>query len=235
MRRISIAIDGPAASGKSTAARMLAERLGYIYIDTGAMYRAIALKALRTGTPLDAVEALTALADRTELRILGTRPAADGTSLCHLEMDGEDVSEEIRTPAVTHAVSPVSAISGVRRALVRQQRAMAAAGGVVMDGRDIGTVVLPRAELKVFLQADLKERIRRRRAELANRGIFLDEEEVRRQIEERDYLDSHRADSPLRPAPDAVVLDTTRLTVEEVLARLLALAREKGAEVPDAL
>lgn len=235
MARISIAIDGPAASGKSTAARMLAERLGYVYIDTGAMYRAIALKALRAGVPLDAAEALTALADRTELRILGTRPGADGIPLCHLEMDGEDVSEEIRTPAVTHAVSPVSAVSGVRRALVRQQRAMAAQGGVVMDGRDIGTVVLPGADLKIFLQADLAERIRRRRSELAARGIVLDEGEVRRQIEERDYLDSHRSDSPLRPAPDAIVIDTTALSIEEVLARLLALAREKGAEVRDAI
>ena len=144
MGRISIAVDGPAGSGKSTAARMLAERLGYIYIDTGAMYRAITLKALREGiAPADA-DRLTALAERTTLRIRGTRPGPNGVPQCHLEMDGEDVSEEIRSAPVTHAVSPVSAVSGVRRALVREQQAMARGGGVVMDGRDIGTVVLPR-------------------------------------------------------------------------------------------
>ncbi len=229
MGRISIAIDGPAGSGKSTAARLLAERLGYVYIDTGAMYRAITLKALREGIPPTDAARLTELAERTKLWVRGTRPGPNGVRRCHLEMDGEDVSEEIRSAPVTHAVSPVSAVSGVRRALVRQQRAMARRGGVVMDGRDIGTVVLPSAELKVFLQADLAERIRRRLLEIAARGLAPSKEDVRRQIEERDYIDSHREDSPLRAAPDAVVLDTTGLTVVEVLDRLLALARERGA------
>ena len=236
MRRISIALDGPSGSGKSTVARMLAERLGYIYIDTGAMYRAITLKALREGiAPADA-DHLAILAERTALRILGTRPGPNGVPQCHLEMDGEDVSEEIRSAPVTHAVSPVSTISGVRRALVRQQQSMARDGGVVMDGRDVGTVVLPHAELKVFLQADLAERIRRRQLELAAKGQSPAAEDVRRQIEERDYIDSHREDSPLRAAPDAVTLDTTRLTVAEVLERLLSVAGERGAYViPDHL
>lgn len=224
-----MAIDGPAGSGKSTAARLLAARLGYIYIDSGAMYRGITLKALREGIDLADEEALTALANRTRLRILGTRPGRDGVPLCHLEMDGEDVSEEIRRPEVTHAVSPVSAVPGVREALVRQQREMARAGGVVMDGRDIGTVVLPQAELKIYLDADLAERIRRRRAELAAKGIAASEEDVRRQIEERDYIDSHRPVSPLRQAADAIHLDTTGLSIDEVQDRLAALARERGA------
>lgn len=229
MKRINIAIDGPAGSGKSTAARMLAESLGYIYIDTGAMYRAITLKALREGIDLEDAASLTELANRTSLRILGTKPGPDGAPLCHILMDGEDVSGEIRGPAVTHAVSPVSAVSGVRRALVEQQREMAKVGGVVMDGRDIGTVVLSGAELKIFLQADLDERIRRRRKELAAKGLASSEDEVRRQIEERDRIDSTRADSPLRAASDAIVLDSTRLSIEGVLARLLELARERGA------
>jgi len=231
MPGISIAIDGPAGSGKSTAARMLAEKLGYFYIDTGAMYRAITLKALREKIGLAAADRLTELADRTTLRILGTRPGANGVPQCHLEMDGEDVSEEIRGAAVTHAVSPVSAVSGVRRALVRQQQAMAGQGGVVMDGRDIGTVVLPRAELKVFLEADVDERIRRRRLEFAAKGFSPEVAEVRRQIEERDFIDSNRADSPLQAAPDAVRFDTTGLSIDEVLAKLLVLARERGADV----
>ncbi|MGE5551669.1 MAG: (d)CMP kinase [Bacteroidota bacterium] len=230
MGGIRIAIDGPAGSGKSTAARLLAEKLGYIYIDTGAMYRAITLKALREGIDPGAADALTALAGRTKLRILGTRPGAGGAPICHLEMDGEDVSEEIRGAAVTHAVSPVAAVSGVRRALVREQRAMAQRGGVVMDGRDIGTVVLPDAELKVFLVAGLEERIRRRLAELQAKGLSPSMDDVRRQIVERDHIDSHRADSPLRPAADAVLLDTTELTIEAVMEELLALSRERGAD-----
>ncbi len=230
MGRIRIAIDGPAGSGKSTMARMLAERLGYIYVDTGAMYRAVALAALRRGIGIADAAGLTKLADGLELRIMGTRPGANGVPICHLLADGEDVSEAIRSSAVTDAVSPVSAVSGVRKALVRQQRVMAAAGGVVMDGRDIGTVVMPDAELKVFLVAALEERVERRLRELRSKGLNPSREEVRRQIEERDHIDSHRADSPLRPADEAVILDTTSLTIEAVLARLLALARERGAD-----
>lgn len=230
-RGIRIAIDGPAGSGKGTAARLLAARLGYVHIDTGAMYRAITLKAMREGIGPGEDEALADLAGRTELRFAGAEHGVDGAPACRLFMDGEDVSGEIRGAAVTNMVSPVSAVPGVRRILVRLQQELARDGGVVMEGRDIGSTVLPDAELKIYLDADPEERARRRCLEESRKGLRPEKEEIRRQIERRDHLDSHRAVSPLRPAPGAIVIDTTQLSIDEVVDRLLALARERGAHV----
>ncbi|NLM36897.1 MAG: (d)CMP kinase [Firmicutes bacterium] len=217
--QITIAIDGPAGSGKSTVAKRVADSLGILYLDTGAMYRAVTLKALRAGLALDDEAALAKLAAST---VLEFKQTADG--VYHLFMDGEDVSAQIRTAPVTKAVSPVSAVAGVRQVLVKQQQRIGRQGGVVMDGRDIGTVVLPHADLKIFLTASISERARRRWLELQAKGDTISIEEVKEDLKRRDAYDSGRAVAPLRPAPDSVILDTTALSIEEVVARILALA-----------
>ena len=223
MSRITIAIDGPSGAGKSTTARGLASRLGYTYIDTGAMYRAIAWKGIRDGVPVEDADGTTRLAEST----LITFQPSDAEQ--RVLVDGEDVTAAIRTPEVTRLSSPVSAIPGVRRVLVAQQQAMGAGGGVVMEGRDIGTVVFPNAELKVFLTASDEERARRRWKELSARGQQLTVEEVLAQQRERDARDSSREDSPLKPAPDSVEIVSDGMTLDEVIERILALARERGA------
>lgn len=229
VKQISIALDGPAGSGKSTIAKFLAGRLNYIYIDTGAMYRAITHKALQRGVDLRDAEQLTDLARQTGIE-LQYQPSDSGLGLRVL-VDTRDVTEAIRNLEVTNNVSVVAAVAGVRQALVKMQQRMGCSGGVVMDGRDIGTVVLPGAELKVFLTASVEERGKRRWLELQAKGVTVDLAELTRQIEQRDYLDSHREIDPLRQAPDAVLLDTTRMSIAEVVERLLEMALEKGAVI----
>ena len=220
--RIIIALDGPAGSGKSTTARRVAEALGYVYIDTGAMYRAITLAALREERDItDAAMATAANEYRLELV---AAPTGQRTYLGR-----EDVTDEIRSPQVTRLVSSVSALPSVREALTRRQREMGKNGGVVMDGRDIGTVVFPEAELKVYLVASLEERARRRLAELADQLFPISLEEMQRQISERDKQDTERLVSPLRKANDAVEIDTSNLSLDEQTALILRLAKERIA------
>jgi cytidylate kinase len=215
-----IAIDGPAGAGKSTIAKGLAKELSYIYIDTGAMYRAVAYQALQQGIAADDAQALTKLAAESEIdmRVEGGEN--------RILLNGEDVTAEIRLPEVGAMASPVSAIGGVREHLVAQQRRLAARGNVVMDGRDIGTVVLPDADCKIFLTASLDERVMRRYTELKAKGLNTTPEEVKNDIETRDYRDSHRENSPLRQADDAVYLDSTGLGIDEVLAKVRELAQD---------
>ncbi len=226
-RKLIIAIDGPAGAGKTTTARRVAEKLGYLYIDTGAMYRAVTLAALRAGIPLEE-EAIAQLLPQLRIEL---RLSAQGQRTV---LNGEDVTEELRTPEVTQWVSLVSSFPAVRRFLVEQQRQMGRCGGIVMDGRDIGTVVFPDADVKVFLTASLPVRARRRCQELRQQGIEVTEEQVAAELERRDQLDSHRRESPLMQAPDAVVIDTTELTIEEQTERVLELVRQKLAIQPDA-
>jgi len=218
-----LAIDGPAASGKSTVARAVARRLGWGYLDTGAMYRAIAAEALRVGVPLDDEEALTALARRAKIGFVsdGVDPVPYAVML-----DGRDVTEEIRSPGTDGAVSPVARVAGVRAALVDEQRRLAATADVVVEGRDIGTVVFPEAPVKVYLTASPYERARRRLGDRAKAGHEADIEEVARNIASRDEIDSGRAVSPLSVAHDAHVVDTTDLTVEEVVDLIAGLVSE---------
>ncbi len=226
---ISIALDGPAGSGKSTIAREVALIFNYIYIDTGAMYRAITLKAIQQKIPIEDKVALTQLAEKTLIRFRYTE--TNGLPQLRVIMDGADVSEAIRSLEVTGNVSAVSAVAGVREALVRLQRNMAQEGGVVMDGRDIGTVVLPDAELKVFLTASVKERSKRRWMELQAKGVEVSMEELEGQIQKRDQLDSNREINPLRQADDAILIDTTAFSIAEVTSRIVELALTKGAEI----
>jgi len=225
---IAIALDGPAGSGKSTIARAVALKFNYIYIDTGAMYRAITLKALQNKIPVNNKGELTRLAQNTLIRLKYIE--ANNLSQLRVIMDGVDVGEAIRSLEVTNNVSAVSAVAGVREALVKLQREMSRKGGVVMDGRDIGTVVLPDAELKIFLTASVKERSKRRWLELKAKGIEVNLDELEEQIQKRDEFDSNREVDPLRQADDAVLIDTTDLSVAEVTDRIVELALTKGAK-----
>ena len=216
-----ITIDGPVASGKTTVGRALAEHLGFRFVDTGLMYRAVTALALRAGIPTDDTVAMGDLAERTELTIEISKA---GTRVL---MDGADITGELYSPEVGREVSVVSAAAQVRAALVAQQRRMAAQGGTVMVGRDIGTVVLPDAPLKVFLLASPEERTRRRHREVTAGGSSATEDAVREELELRDALDSGRELAPLRPADDALQIDTSGLSVNEVVERVIALAREK--------
>jgi CMP/dCMP kinase len=216
-----IAIDGPAGSGKSTVARGLARRLGFTYLDSGAMYRAVTLAALEADADLGDGELLGRLAADAQIRLR----ERDHDNVQVL-LGERDVSEDIRTPAVTGASSQVAAHREVRDALLTRQRALIADGDWVVEGRDIGTVVAPDAAVKAFLTADPSERARRRAEELRRRGIEAEAEDVHRAIEQRDRLDSTRSAAPLRPADDAVSIDTTGLDPEQVIEQVLALVEQ---------
>jgi cytidylate kinase len=218
-RRI-IAIDGPAGAGKSTVSRLLARALGFRYVDTGAMYRVVGVLAARKGIDLEDAPRLAELCDALRLEF---EDRDDGV---HTMVDGEDLSGAIRTHEAGQLASKVSVVPAVRDHLVAKQRSMGEPGDVVMEGRDIGTVVFPDANLKVFLSASPQERARRRCAELAQRGETADVEAVAREIMERDHRDQNRAHSPLRPAADALVVDTTGQTIEAVVALLRQRARQ---------
>jgi cytidylate kinase len=221
----TIAIDGPAASGKSTVGELLAQRLGYLYFDTGVMYRAVTWAALDRGIPIEDEAAVVALAGNLHIDV-SPPTAGDGRQYTVLA-DGVDITWEIRTPAVNANVSPVSAYPGVRREMVRQQRRVAQGGRVVMVGRDIGTVVLPDADLKIYLDASVEERARRRWQEELARGDESDYEAVLASMRRRDEIDSNRDVSPLRAAEDAMVLDSTALTIEEVTTAVERLIEEQ--------
>jgi cytidylate kinase len=214
----TIAIDGTVASGKSTIGGLLAERLGYTYLDTGAMYRAVTWVALEQGIDIADEEAVTALAERVEINI--SRPTVDDGRQYTVCADGQDVTWQIRRPEVDANVSPVSAYPGVRRALTEQQRRIGQRGRIVMMGRDIGTVVLPDADLKIYLDATFEERARRRYREILDRGEEADYEKVLASMRRRDKIDSERKAAPLRPADDAIIIDTTGLSIAEVLAKV---------------
>lgn len=225
MNKLIIAIDGPVGSGKTTLARRVAEMLGYVYIDTGAMYRAVALKALRQGVAIDPqnAEALEALAHETRIDL---RAQNEGQRAF---LDGEDVTGAIRTPEVAQAASKVAVIPGVRQVLVAEQRRAGQQGGVVMEGRDIGSVVFPDAKLKIFLTASPEVRAERRWREHQQKGDNTDLARTLEEIRERDRRDRERASSPLLRAPDAVVVDSTAMEPEEVARLVVMLAREHSA------
>jgi cytidylate kinase len=217
-----IAIDGPAASGKSTAGHLLAEKLNYLYLDTGSMYRAMTLAALRAGVDPGDEEAVTALSRGLDLKIKPSAGEADGR-LYTVLLDGEDITWEIRSPEVDAHVSAVSSYPGVREEMVRRQREIGAHGAVVMVGRDIGTVVMPEAPLKLFLTAAREQRAKRRWLDRQALGHAADYEEILADMNRRDQFDSSRQHSPLRPADDALIIDNTGKTPEDVLAEILAL------------
>lgn len=222
-RRPLIAIDGPAGAGKSSVARAVAAQLQLLYLDTGAMYRAITWLALQRGIPLDDAEQLTQLAAQTQLT-LQSGPSADEPT--RIWADGEEVTQAIRSPEVTRWVSQVAAVPGVRQELVKRQRLIGRDGGAVLEGRDIGTHVFPDAELKVFLTASVGERAQRRQHQLQAQGQVVSLEELKAQIEQRDRRDSERLISPLRPAPDAILIDTDHLSQAEVEDKIVRLYRQ---------
>jgi cytidylate kinase len=228
MSKLIVAIDGPVGSGKSTVARRVAELLGYAYLDSGAMYRAVAWKALRENTPFDCEEKLEALAGATRIDLVST----DGSY--RVLVDGTDVTEPIRTAAVAQAASKVAVVAGVRTVLVSEQRRAAERGGVVMEGRDIGTVVFPDAGLKIFLDAAVEVRAERRRLEHAQKGERLEFSEVLEQVRQRDRRDRERAVSPLVRARDAILVDNTAMSAEETARLIVLLAREREAAKAEA-
>ena len=225
MKQKVIAIDGPAGAGKSTVAKMVAEKLGFVYIDTGAMYRAVTCQVLAANLALDDQPAISALAGK-----VGVRLTRDNNGL-HVWLDGREVTTEIRTPAVTAAVAYVSQIVAVREAMVRLQREMATAGSVVLDGRDIGSIVVPDACAKIFLTASVEERARRRWQEMQQKGYEQELAALQQEIELRDRQDCERELAPLIQAPDAVLLDTTGLTIDEVVAGIIKIYYERCPHV----
>jgi CMP/dCMP kinase len=220
-KKISVAIDGPAAAGKSTVAKIIAEKLSYIYVDTGAMYRALTYKAQKNHIDLQNEEALLSLLQETNIEL---KPSENGQLVF---VDGEDVTEAIRSSEVTNSVSITAKHGKIREEMVARQRRFAVNGGVVMDGRDIGTHVLPDAEVKVFLLASVDERAKRRHEENLAKGFESDLETLKQEIAARDKLDSEREIAPLKKAADAVEIDTTSLTIEQVVDKIISLVDER--------
>ncbi|WP_400242035.1 (d)CMP kinase [Niallia sp. JL1B1071] len=220
-KKISIAIDGPAAAGKSTVAKIVAEQLGYIYIDTGAMYRALTYKAIKHKLNLEEEENLINMLNETVIELF---PGEQGQLIF---LDSKDVTNEIRSSEVTNTVSIVSKHKLVREEMVRRQQMFAVNGGVVMDGRDIGTHVIPTAEVKVFLLASVDERAIRRHKENIEKGYESDLEQLKQEIAARDKLDSEREISPLKKADDAIEIDTTSLSIHDVVEKIMELTRER--------
>ncbi|MBI4469909.1 MAG: (d)CMP kinase [Acidobacteria bacterium] len=220
--RLIIAIDGPSAAGKSTISRLLARRLGLQFINTGAMYRAVAYKASRSGVDVFDTGSISRLADQSNIELKG-----DPDDL-RIFCDGEDVTRALRSPEVSRLSSIVSAVPGVRRAMVAAQRKMGERGGVVLEGRDIGTQVFPQADYKFFLVADPEVRARRRWEEERTAGHELTFDQLRSEIDERDRRDETRGDSPLRRASDAILIDSSKLTIEEVVEQILERIRPRS-------
>ena len=223
-KKITVAIDGPSGSGKSTTARLSAKQLSYTYIDTGAMYRAITLHILNQNVPLKKTNKI--VQEAAEVQIQFTRT---GDQL-EVLLDGKNVTDKIREPSIDKAVGQVSEIPGVRAILVNLQRSLAEDGGVVMEGRDIGTRVFPNADLKFFMDADLETRAKRREQQLLEQGIEMDFETVKQEIINRDKRDSEREESPLRAAKDAILIDTTNLSIDEQVQMIVQHVKEKELE-----
>ena len=221
MNGFAIAIDGPAGAGKSSVAKAVARTLNATYLDTGAMYRAVGLYMMKSGVPLDMPALIAAHADDAHVDVRYEN------GVQHIDLNGEDVSDAIRENAVSAAASAVSAVPRVRELMVARQREIAAKTDVVMDGRDIGTRVLPAAPLKIFLTARAEVRAQRRCLELKERGEKVDLDTLLEEIKKRDYNDSHRAVSPMTPAADAILLDSSDMTEAEVISHVVALARER--------
>lgn len=219
--KFNIAIDGPSAAGKSTIADILAERLGYNHLDTGAMYRAVAYKALKDNISLEDEEKIVEMIHKMDLKM-----NADGTVI----LDDDDISEEIRTPEISMGASNVSKLEGCRKALVEMQQKICEEGGYILDGRDIGTVVLADAPVKIYLVATAEARAERRLKQNLENGIESDYETILEDIIKRDYQDTHREHSPLRKADDAVEIDTSEMTIEEVVQTVLEVIKEKVGE-----
>ena len=221
MKKLVVAIDGPAGAGKSTVAKLAAKELGYTYIDTGAMYRAVAWKTLQQKADVTDALILDVVRD-IDVRL------AYANGVTQVFVDGQDITGEIRTPEVSHIVSQVAALGPVREKMVDLQRRMATEGGVLMDGRDIATHVLPNADVKIFLTASIEERAQRRWKEMKEKGYDMSLEELQQDIAARDKADSEREISPLVQADDATLLDTTGLSIDGVVARILAMCSEAG-------
>jgi cytidylate kinase len=220
MNHMTIAIDGPAASGKSTTAKRIAQNLNYLYIDSGAMYRAVTLAVLEAQININNESAIADLADKIVIKLEGQRTF----------LNGRDVSEAIRQPEITAVISVISAHPSVREIMVRKQQEMAADGGVVMDGRDIGTVVLPEADVKIYMLATVAERAKRRFEELAVKGITMTMDEIKQDILQRDRLDSEREIAPLKPAVDAVIIDTSHMTIDQQVGKVMQVIDIRNQE-----
>ena len=221
----SIAIDGPAGAGKSTVAKEIAKRLGFIYIDTGAMYRAFGLYYLNNGLSLDDEELVNSKVSLVKIEMKNI----DGENKIYL--NNEDISLDIRTEEASRGASKVSVYTHVREKMVELQQEMALKNSVVMDGRDIGTVVLPNANLKVYLTASVEERAKRRYLEQTKKGMKVNLEDIKKDIEERDYRDMNRSVSPLKQASDAILIDTTNMEIEDVINKILNLCKDRGIEL----
>lgn len=221
MKKISIAIDGPSAAGKSSIAKIVAKRLDYVYIDTGAMYRCVGYYCLQNNIDLHDEQAVSRVLKKIKIML-------DNEN--HVYLNGDDVSDKIRQDEVSMSASLVSSHHDVRKFLVDQQRQMAKVGGVILDGRDIGTVVLPEAELKIYQSASVETRAKRRYLENKQRGLPADLETIKKDIERRDYQDMNRKISPLKKADDAIALDTSNLSIEEVVNEILNLVKQKESE-----